>query len=77
MSGTRSTAVSDLKSHIGFWMRFVSNHVSQAFAAQLLRTGITVQTLQPSARRAGFGILEAGLSYYFGDTTPARPDATN
>jgi DNA-binding MarR family transcriptional regulator len=42
MPGTRSTAVSDLKSHIGFWMRFVSNHVSHAFAAQLLRSGVTV-----------------------------------
>jgi DNA-binding MarR family transcriptional regulator len=39
---TRSSAVSDLKSHIGFWMRFVSNHVSHAFAAQLLRSGVTV-----------------------------------
>jgi len=42
-----------------------------------LRAGITVQTLQPSARRAGFGILDTGLSYYFGDTTPTRPDAAN
>jgi DNA-binding MarR family transcriptional regulator len=42
MAGTRSAAVSDLKSHIGFWMRFVSNHVSYAFAAQLQRSGVTV-----------------------------------
>jgi len=42
MPGTRSTSVSDLKSHIGFWMRFVSNHVSQAFAAHLQRNEVTV-----------------------------------
>ena len=35
-------AVSRLKSHIGFWMRFVSNHVSQAFARKLEQSGVTV-----------------------------------
>jgi DNA-binding MarR family transcriptional regulator len=34
--------VSDLKAHIGFWVRFVSNHVSFAFARKLLRSGVTV-----------------------------------
>jgi DNA-binding MarR family transcriptional regulator len=34
--------VSDLKSHVGFWMRFVSNHVSQAFARKLAKSGVTV-----------------------------------
>lgn len=34
--------VSGLKSHIGFWLRFVSNHVSHAFARKLLATGVTV-----------------------------------
>lgn len=34
--------VSDLKSHVGFWMRFVSNHVSQAFARKLVKSGVTV-----------------------------------
>jgi DNA-binding MarR family transcriptional regulator len=33
---------SDLKSHIGFWMRFVSNHVSHNFARKLLKSGVTV-----------------------------------
>jgi DNA-binding MarR family transcriptional regulator len=36
------SAVSDLKNHAGFWMRFVSNHVSQAFARKLLDSGVTV-----------------------------------
>jgi DNA-binding MarR family transcriptional regulator len=34
--------VSELKEHIGFWMRFVSNHVSYAFAEKLQVTGVTV-----------------------------------
>lgn len=36
------TKVSDLHSHIGFWLRFVSNHVSHAFARKLLESGVTV-----------------------------------
>jgi DNA-binding MarR family transcriptional regulator len=44
MSKSKATPepVSDLKSHVGFWMRFVSNHVSQAFARKLLKSGVTV-----------------------------------
>jgi DNA-binding MarR family transcriptional regulator len=34
--------VSDLKKHAGFWLRFVSNHVSHAFARKLLASGVTV-----------------------------------
>jgi DNA-binding MarR family transcriptional regulator len=35
-------AVSDLKKHVGFWLRFVSNHVSHAFARKLFDSGVTV-----------------------------------
>src|ERR1700744_2819216 len=35
-------SVSDLKKHVGFWLRFVSNHVSHAFARKLLKSGVTV-----------------------------------
>jgi hypothetical protein len=35
--------------------------------------GATVMTTRLPDRHACFGILEAGLSYYFGDTTPAQP----
>jgi DNA-binding MarR family transcriptional regulator len=38
----RLEVVSDLKSHTGFWLRFVSNHVSHTFAARLLKSGVTV-----------------------------------
>ncbi|MGA7339222.1 MAG: MarR family transcriptional regulator [Terracidiphilus sp.] len=37
-----AATVSDLKKHLGFWLRFVSNHVSQAFARKLLKSGVTV-----------------------------------
>lgn len=31
-----------LESHLGFWLRYVSNHVSQAFARKLEGEGVTV-----------------------------------
>lgn len=34
--------VSDLKDHLGFWLRMVSNHVSHAFAAKMASRGVTV-----------------------------------
>ncbi len=34
--------VSDLKKHVGFWLRFVSNHVSHAFARKLVASDVTV-----------------------------------
>jgi DNA-binding MarR family transcriptional regulator len=34
--------ISDLKKHIGFWMRTVSNHVSHSFAKKLESQGVTV-----------------------------------
>jgi DNA-binding MarR family transcriptional regulator len=44
MEGTKASAqtVSDLKRHVGFWLRFVSNHVSHAYARKLLTSGVTV-----------------------------------
>ncbi len=44
MTDTRASSltVSDLKKHVGFWLRFVSNHVSQAFARKLQASGVTV-----------------------------------
>ncbi|HET6206597.1 MAG TPA: MarR family transcriptional regulator [Terracidiphilus sp.] len=44
MGDKRASAaeVSELKKHVGFWLRFVSNHVSHAFARKLLLSGVTV-----------------------------------
>jgi len=33
---------STLDTHLGYWLRFVSNHVSQAFARRLEERGVTV-----------------------------------
>ena len=37
------------------------------------RVGVTLMTMRVTDRHDCFGLAEAGLSYYFGDTTPARP----
>ncbi len=44
MNGSKASrvVVSELRSHVGFWLRFVSNHVSHAFALRLLDSGVTV-----------------------------------
>ena len=34
--------VSDLTAHLGYWLRYVSNHVSQAFARKVEAHGVTV-----------------------------------
>lgn len=34
--------VSALEAHVGYWLRFVSNHVSQAFARKLEAEGVSV-----------------------------------
>ena len=38
----RSRPASDLTSHLGYWLRQVSNHVSQAFARKLESRDVTV-----------------------------------
>ena len=40
MSSTRPA--SDLTAHLGYWLRYVSNHVSQAFARKVEAHGVTV-----------------------------------
>lgn len=42
MKPTEPRTVSNLRSHTGFWLRFVSNHVSQSFARRLAGSGVTV-----------------------------------
>ncbi len=38
----RSKKVSALEEHLGYWLRFVSNHVSHAFSRKVLAHGVTV-----------------------------------
>jgi DNA-binding MarR family transcriptional regulator len=42
MKPAETNPPSNLHSHIGFWLRYVSNHVSHAFAQKLLDSGVTV-----------------------------------
>jgi DNA-binding MarR family transcriptional regulator len=37
-----TSPTSDLTSHLGYWLRYVSNHVSHSFARKLAVEGITV-----------------------------------
>ncbi len=39
---TRQTELSSLESHLGYWLRYVSNHVSHAFALKLAGYEVTV-----------------------------------
>jgi len=51
--------VSPLDSHVGYWLRVVSNHVSHAFARKLEAEGVTV---------AEWGLLRELL--HLGETSP-------
>lgn len=77
MSVTQSSQpanVSHLQSHVGFWLRFVSNHVSQAFALKLEATGVTVaewvvlrqlygsEPMAPSDLAASLGLTRGAVS---------------
>lgn len=73
-TGGPSHAVSDLKNHIGFWMRFVSNHVSHSFARRLADSGVTVaewvvlremfgqEELSPSDLAQSMGMTRGAIS---------------
>jgi DNA-binding MarR family transcriptional regulator len=37
----RETGPSSLESHLGYWIRYVSNHVSHAFSLKLAARGVT------------------------------------
>jgi len=66
--------VSELRSHTGFWLRFVSNHVSQAFAQRLAPCGVTVaewvllremfdrEEMAPSALAESTGLTRGAIS---------------
>jgi DNA-binding MarR family transcriptional regulator len=66
--------VSGLEAHVGFWLRFVSNHVSKRFAAKAAATGVTVaewvilremydmEVTSPSALAAKTGLTRGAVS---------------
>ncbi|AWM38018.1 putative HTH-type transcriptional regulator [Gemmata obscuriglobus] len=65
---------SPLDAHIGFWLRFISNHVSHAFAAKVEGHGVTVAewvvlrqllttgATAPSALAEGLGLTRGAVS---------------
>jgi DNA-binding MarR family transcriptional regulator len=66
--------ITGLRSHIGFWLRFVSNHVSYAFARKLSGSGATVAewvilremfdspSTSPSALATATGLTRGAIS---------------
>jgi DNA-binding MarR family transcriptional regulator len=65
---------SDLDAHLGYWLRFVSNHVSQAFARKVETHGVTVaewvvmrqlldeKALAPSRLAEGIGMTRGAIT---------------
>jgi DNA-binding MarR family transcriptional regulator len=66
--------VSDLREHLGFWLRFISNHVSHAFAGKLQGNGVNVaewvvmremfddEETSPSVLAQRIGMTRGGVS---------------
>jgi DNA-binding MarR family transcriptional regulator len=57
----KTSPISPLDAHVGYWLRFVSNHVSHAFKAKVEGHGVTV---------AEWVVLRQLLA--LGDTAPSR-----
>ncbi|MCD2176620.1 MarR family winged helix-turn-helix transcriptional regulator [Rhizobium sp. C1] len=69
-----SSAISDLTSHTGYWMRMISNAVSQDFARRLASEGVTVaewvflralydeRSLSPSLLATKMGMTKGAIS---------------
>jgi len=67
-------AVSELESHLGYWLRFVSNQVSQSFSRKVAAAGVSVaewvvlrelygsEAQTPSVLAAKTGMTRGGIS---------------
>jgi len=70
----KSPPPSDLTAHLGYWLRYVSNHVSQAFARKVEAHGVTVaewvlmrqllenETLAPSGLAERMGMTRGAIT---------------
>jgi DNA-binding MarR family transcriptional regulator len=70
----RALSTSSLKSHAGYWLRFVSNHVSHAFKLKVESRGVTVaewvvlrelfdeEEINPSQVAARLGMTRGAIS---------------
>ena len=71
---TKAPSVSHLTSHLGYWLRYVSNHVSHTFARKLEAENVTVaewavlrelygeETIAPSRLAARLGLTRGAIS---------------
>lgn len=69
-----SKPVPDLTAHLGYWLRYVSNHVSQAFARKVEANGVTVaewvlmrrlldeKKISPSRLADGIGMTRGAIT---------------
>jgi len=73
MKHEASQKISELKKHIGFWMRLVSNNVSHAFARKLESSGVTVAewVILREMREAGDSIAPSQIAEMTGLTRGA------
>lgn len=74
MSRSKRKRVGNLEDHVGYWMRFVSNHVSASFAQRLKKADVSVsewvvlrklydaQTVSPTALGESIGMTKAPVS---------------
>jgi DNA-binding MarR family transcriptional regulator len=70
----KKTKVSSLDAHLGYWLRFVSNHVSHAFSLKLQARNVTVaewvvlrelyekDAVAPSELAARIGVTRGAIS---------------
>lgn len=74
MPSKSQSAPSALEDHLGYWLRFLSNHVSQSFAAKVESQGISVaawvvmremydaEEINPSEIAARIGMTRGGIT---------------
>jgi DNA-binding MarR family transcriptional regulator len=69
----RASEISELQDHLGYWLRYVSNHVTNAFSRKVEAKGVTVAewvvlrelydgSLAPSALAGRLGMTRGAIS---------------
>ena len=63
--------VSPLEAHLGYWLRYVSNHVSHAFALKVAERGVSVAEWVVMSELYGAGTVPSALADKLGMTRGA------
>ena len=63
--------VSPLEAHLGYWLRYVSNHVSHAFALKVAERGVSVAEWVVMRELYGAGTVPSALADKLGMTRGA------